>query len=119
MEIVNNDDQLIYDQNSVLERLDYDTQLLKTLIDAYIKDLPGSIEEIKDAIDHKDFKKVQIVAHKIKGASATVGVMPLMYIAMSIESICRENRFEQINDLMVEFLKNCAIVMDFFRNSEN
>lgn len=68
--------------NETTEDLDF----LFELIDIYIQDLPKIIGSIKNAIDHKNDKKLLFFAHKLKGSSLSLGVEVLTDICIKLEA---------------------------------
>ena len=51
--------------------------LLKTLLDKYITNTQSFIEQIKKALETKDYEKVLFGVHTIKGSSLSLGLTQL------------------------------------------
>lgn len=76
---------IVFDYDAISERLMDDIDLIKTIIDAFLTDMPVQIQLLKGFITSGDIKQSVAQAHKIKGSSASVGAIALSAIACKIE----------------------------------
>jgi PAS domain S-box-containing protein len=75
-----------------------DVEFLSELIDIYIEDLPKIIGNIKNAIDHRNDKKLLFYAHKLKGSSLSLGIDSLADVCQILESAAIEQSFGSATD---------------------
>ncbi len=74
-----------------LERLDNDAEIYIELIGTYIKMCEADIAELVAKHSGGDAARVQFLAHKIKGASMTVGAEDLAKVSAQIELALKAN----------------------------
>ncbi len=97
--IANNDqtDALpIFDYDGVSTRLMGDGMLIKTIAEAFLKDLPDDVEKLENVIKERDLQQVTAMAHKIKGASANMGGIRLSHSAQLIEQAGKEGNIPSV-----------------------
>jgi CheY-like chemotaxis protein/HPt (histidine-containing phosphotransfer) domain-containing protein len=70
-----------------------DLMFLNELINIYITDLPKMIAQIKNALDHRNDKKLLFYSHKLKGSSLSLGIDELVEICMNLEKAAMEQKF--------------------------
>lgn len=59
--------QSAIDRTALLARLENDWELLRELVELFLKGLPKSLSSIQDAITHQDADALGRAAHKLKG----------------------------------------------------
>jgi HPt (histidine-containing phosphotransfer) domain-containing protein len=102
----------IFDWDGLLHRLMGDEDLAKEIIDDFLKQIPGNLLAVKEALNNEDLSLVQREAHIIKGASGNVGALTLQDIAEQIEMACEEKDLVKAGlfvaelDTQLEILKN-------------
>ena len=74
-----------------LERLDNDAEIYIDLIGTYVKMCETDIAELEAKQASGDSARVQFLAHKIKGASMTVGAEDLAKASAEIELALKAN----------------------------
>ncbi|MBN2717944.1 MAG: response regulator [Deltaproteobacteria bacterium] len=62
----------VLDQKKLLSRLMGDARIMKTILQGFIDDMPGQIDNLAHLVETGDLDGARIRAHGIKGASATV-----------------------------------------------
>ncbi|RPI66230.1 MAG: response regulator, partial [Ignavibacteriales bacterium] len=81
-----------------------DITFLFELIDIYILDLPKIIGNIKNAIDHRNDKKLLFYAHKLKGSSLSMGIDALTEICVGLENAAINLTFDSDTDAIFKNL---------------
>lgn len=108
----------IFDQAAFLERTMADPEIIEAVIESYFEDIPKQIELLKNALADRDAKKVQELAHRIRGASLNVSGLAIQSTAREMESaganqdLTRaqallpdmEKQFEELKQDMIESL---------------
>jgi HPt (histidine-containing phosphotransfer) domain-containing protein len=92
---------------------DEDVNFLKELIDSYVSDLPGTIEEIAHYVEKEDFNKIKFLAHRLKGGSSTIGIDIISELTKKIEdSVSKDKVTEDTRMLTIELLELYESVID-------
>lgn len=73
-----------------LQKLTGQPDLLKELVDGFLKDAEVGLERLKGAIEADDHKETEQIAHKLKGAAGNLGALRLMATLGSIEDRAAE-----------------------------
>jgi len=81
--------QPLYDLNEALERCGGDRGLLRELIDLFLADIPGQLNNLQQAIDDRNTETIYRLAHTLKGAVATFGAEPARQAALELELLSR------------------------------
>ncbi len=69
----------VLDKTALLERLMHNQELVRTVVQGFLEDMPQRIEALQNSIDNEDARTLRYRVHSIKGTSAN----------MSGESLCR------------------------------
>ena len=77
--------QDIFDKAGLLDRLMGDEELANEILGEFLEDVPRKVTALKEALDNGDAPSVQLQAHTLKGASATIGAVALQEMAHHIE----------------------------------
>ena len=75
---------------------------IKEIIELYIQQAPGYINDIKTSYNEKDAQKMSKTAHTLKGASLNVGAKLLSELCKNIEMKCKNNDLSNIDDILTE-----------------
>lgn len=78
-----------FNYDALLQRLMGDQQLLTTVIQMFIADGPQHIEELTRFFTKNDLDKMELLAHKLKGAAASVEAKTVESAAFKIEQQCK------------------------------
>jgi len=109
----------VFNFPALMERLMDDDQLVKTIMRAFLSDIPQQIQALKGLLEIRDALGVERQAHTIKGAAANVEGSSLCAVAFKMEQASRagdldsvaalfgdlEMQFEQLRALMEISLK--------------
>jgi HPt (histidine-containing phosphotransfer) domain-containing protein len=94
-------------------RTDEDVSFLKELLDTYINDLPGTIQEIASYVEKEDCQKIKFLAHRLKGGSSAIGIDYISELSKRIEESVSENKVtEKTRMLVVELLESYQSVIE-------
>jgi HPt (histidine-containing phosphotransfer) domain-containing protein len=72
-----------------LNRVGGDAGLLKEMADLFIKDLPGSMDALRHAIDEGNANAIERAAHKLKGSIGNFAAQPACDAALTLEVLGR------------------------------
>lgn len=78
-------EEIVFDYQSMSERLMDDQELIKAIAEAFLSDMPKQIEELNLCVDNNEVEQAAAQAHKIKGACSNVGAMALSALAFKME----------------------------------
>ncbi len=81
-----------------------DLNFVIELLDLFITETPKMINQIKDAIKEKNYFEIHMIGHKMKGSSATLGMMDIGKIAANIE-LLGKNESLQGMELLINKLE--------------
>ena len=90
--------EAVFDYAAMSERLMDDHELISTVADAFLQDMPVQIEQLVMLIDNGDCQQAGAQAHKIKGAAANVGGLTLSAQALIIEQAGKAGK----NDILIQ-----------------
>lgn len=83
--------------------------LLVELIDLFVSEAPTKLDNLRTALQQKDYVQVRRVAHNLKGGSGSLGANPMMKVCAEIEQKCKNNSLENLDSLLVQ------LEMEFMR----
>ncbi|HDL18134.1 MAG TPA: response regulator [Bacteroidetes bacterium] len=95
-----------FDRQSLLNRLDNDTELLAEIITVYIEDFQNQQAKLKSAVKQGDHKLIERIAHTIKGASLNMGAVAIAEIASEIEKLGKEKTLDKVPSLLEQIDQN-------------
>ncbi|MDH4262684.1 MAG: Hpt domain-containing protein [Spirochaetia bacterium] len=87
--------------------------LLKTLLDKYITNTQSFIEQIKKALETKDFEKVLFGVHTIKGSSLSLGLTQLGEKFTDLNLRAKNGNFEGFESEMTSIEKMLKDVITY------
>jgi len=77
-----------------------DNEVIAEVVDAFCEDAPQSMEKILAAIRENDFANLELYAHRIKGATATIGAKTVAEITAQLERAGKEEDLETAESLI-------------------
>jgi two-component system sensor histidine kinase/response regulator len=81
--------------------------LLEKIVLLYMKDSPGLLNALRDAIDQDDAEQVRMHAHRFRSGSANLGALRLAELCKQLEEMGRNNELQQalilLNRVEAEF----------------
>lgn len=83
-----------------------DFNFFEELLDLFITETPKMINTIKDSIRDKNYYELHMVGHKMKGSSATLGMMEIGKLSAQLEQL---GKMESIHgaDFIVSSIEEC------------
>jgi PAS domain S-box-containing protein len=83
------------DVATALERVEGDRDLLEELARLFAAEYQINILEIRQAFDARDFHRLEMVAHTVKGASANLGASGVMEAARALEDLAHGGNLDK------------------------
>jgi len=93
---------LVFDYQAMSERLMDDKELIKTIAEAFLSDMPKQIKALNVCVDKKQVEQAAAQAHKIKGACSNVGAMALTALAFMMEQAGKSGDIDMIKQNLDE-----------------
>jgi len=103
--ITQDDDNLVWDETSVLKRVMDNQTLLQTLIKLFIDGVPQKIMDLKKAADINDIDQVKHLSHTIKGIAANLSGTRLQNQTKKLELAAINKETSLFPSLIVEIEK--------------
>lgn len=97
---------VVFDKTSALEKADNSEELLKNLAEVFIEHTPEYISELNTAIITRDQKQIMRSAHKIKGAALNFGKCATSQTAAKLESLTEQTDFNDVQEIFKELVKD-------------
>jgi HPt (histidine-containing phosphotransfer) domain-containing protein len=97
------------DEAACPEWLEGDKKLLKGITAIFMKNVPGQMERLREALRSNDTPLVEILSHSLKGSASMIGAHPLRDAALRVERAAIEGDLEKARSLYVDMdseLKN-------------
>ncbi len=101
-----------FDRTALLERLMDDPELVETIIQAFLSDIPGQVAALKEMVAQGQVEPAVIQAHKIKGAASNVTAPALQAVAFAVELAAKVQDTDRLNELLPELEYQVARVRD-------
>jgi HPt (histidine-containing phosphotransfer) domain-containing protein len=86
---------------------------IKELVELYLTQTKGQINELTQAAANGAAKELERVAHKAAGASATCGMTAIVPLLRELEKLGRENRPDQAPPLVARAQEALAQIDSF------
>ncbi len=86
----------VFDSAGTLARLMDDAELVKTVVNAFLDDIPHKLEDMDRYLNEGAMKDAERNAHTIKGASANVGAERLRFAAFETEKAAKKGDMEAV-----------------------
>ncbi len=87
-----------FDYAAALDRLEGDQELLAELATLFLGGLPGKLAALRKAMDERDSKAVQEVAHSLKGEIGNFVAQSAFEAALRLETLGREDNFAPMDE---------------------
>ncbi len=91
-----------------------DEELRQELIEMFLEDTKQRFAAIESAIADEDGESLNRTAHSINGSSASMGASTLQALALELESLGSENRFDEAPALFSNLKNEYEVVKVFF-----
>jgi PAS domain S-box-containing protein len=103
----------VFDVAGLMDNLDNDSNLARTILIAFFNDIPNTISQLQDALAKADTTNICLYAHTIKGASSNACAVALQEIAFRMEKAGNAGDMNTATMLMPELLYQ----FDLFRTA--
>ena len=91
---------VVWDEDALLRRIRGKEKLLKLLINSFLLEMPGHMDELQQAADAANGDQVRLQAHTIKGVAGNLGGLVLQQCAAQMEGAAKDRDAKQIACLM-------------------
>ncbi|MCD6292323.1 MAG: response regulator, partial [Deltaproteobacteria bacterium] len=88
----------LFDRKTFLAKLDDDLELYRELLNDYRESSLSYLEDIENGVKEKDFAKISIAAHSIKGSSGSIEAHQMHAAAYELEKAAKQENLELINE---------------------
>jgi len=92
----------ILDRAAVLERLGGDEDMLQTFLDLLLEQATAELPKLTEAVQQGDAKRVEHLAHSLKGAAASLSAERVRQAAYQLEIIGRSGDLSSAQDALAQ-----------------
>ena len=96
-------EKAVFDRQDLAERLMNDEELMRDIIEDFLKNLPLQIEALEEAVKNSDTAKIPIIIHTIKDPAMTISAGELYKQAQKLEAAINNCNLREMELLMPEF----------------
>ena len=104
-------EQLMFDPNVVLNRVDGDRDLLKEVAGLFFEDTPRLMTEIRKAVDRADAQALERSAHTLKGSVGNFGARRAFELAFNLEQMGRNGDFARALEVFEQLDQQIALLV--------
>jgi PAS domain S-box-containing protein len=109
----------VFDKQALMSRLMDDEDLVRTIVSAFLEDMPKQISALREHIDQGKAAPAGGQAHQIKGAAANVGGVALSAVAFEMEKAGQAGRLDEIAAFMPELERQFGLLRAHMREVES
>jgi PAS domain S-box-containing protein len=109
----------VFDKQALRSRLMDDEDLVRTIIAAFLEDMPKQIGALREHIDSGKAALAGGQAHQIKGAAANVGGVALSAVAFEMEKAGQAGRLDEIAAFMPELERQFGLLRAHMQEGES
>lgn len=91
---------VLFDKEGLLERVMDDEELVRELIEEFLKEIPQRLSDLEHALTQPDFKQIRSQGHTIKGTSGNMGAISLQKVAARLEAAGQADDLETATSLI-------------------
>ena len=102
----------VIDWQTILDICD-DEETVAEIAKAICCDLPKNMDHLLDAAREQDLEKLQFQAHRMKGATATIGAGAVSQLANRLERYCKDGNLDSALPLIDQTRKQADKLIDF------
>jgi HPt (histidine-containing phosphotransfer) domain-containing protein len=89
----------VFDREALLERVMGDADLAELVVTTFLDDMPHQLLVLAEALESGNIEATGNQAHRIKGASASVGGEAMSAVAAAIETAARASDLGKVKTL--------------------
>jgi CheY-like chemotaxis protein len=93
-----------------LRQLDVSCGLLSSVITQFLKDAPNCLTDLQDALQQGDAEALARVAHKLKGASGTLGVPGMRTRCAELQALGHAKKLTEAGALLAQLVHEFELV---------
>ena len=103
---------LIWDQEGLLARVRKKSERVVKIIDLFLQDGPTTIAELTEAVVARDWEKMGLAVHTIKGVAANISALQLHATCVELEAICADKNLQLLDAAHDRFLSDVSALTD-------
>jgi len=92
--------EAVFNRKELLDRLDGNEELVREIIEVFLKDIPLQMEKLKKDLQNEETAVIQRQAHTIKGAAANINAELMRQAAWEVEMAAKEGNREKARTLV-------------------
>jgi CheY-like chemotaxis protein/HPt (histidine-containing phosphotransfer) domain-containing protein len=101
------------DTADVLRRAADDHELVREMVDSFVRDVPRLMHELHSAASAGDAPAVAASAHSLKGAAAAVSAEPARRLAEQVETIGRSGELDSLESHLDALQRQVDVLVEF------
>jgi HPt (histidine-containing phosphotransfer) domain-containing protein len=102
---------LAFNLAELLERIDYDSELLRELLAIFKRDYPRRLHSLREAIAGAEMKEVEAVSHSLKGMFSNLAMDRAAAVAAHLEQMSRNRARVGLEDALALLEQEVADVL--------
>jgi HPt (histidine-containing phosphotransfer) domain-containing protein len=102
---------LVVEKKALLESMENDAELLKTVIGIFLADCPGMLGAIRAGVNSHDPHKVMNASHALKGSVSVFGAKSAVEAAQTLESLGKQENLDGVNEALCVLEQEIALVL--------
>jgi HPt (histidine-containing phosphotransfer) domain-containing protein len=92
----------VFDKTAALERMAFDAQLFREMIDLLRQDGPRRMQALTAALDAGDWGRVHLSAHSLKGLASNFNATRTIAAAAEVEKLARSSEQDGLDAAVAE-----------------
>ncbi len=92
--------EIVFDKEVALSRVGGDVELLKEIAVLFLDDYPKSLNELREAVQAGDARRVERSAHGLKGSVSNFGAAPAVNAALQLETMGRAQKLVEVEQVL-------------------
>ncbi len=96
----------VFDYDDFLDRIDGDVDLLKEVIEIFLKDTPGLLANLYSGIMSGEAEAVERAAHTLKGAAANISAKRLQHLSHHVQLMLKKDNAAPLESVIGDFEEN-------------
>jgi CheY-like chemotaxis protein len=97
--------------SELLERVDHDRELMRDLLEIFKEEFPQRLEELREAANCTDLKRVASASHALKGMMANLSANRAATLAGRLEQIGNGTQSGHLENSLAEFEREAATLL--------
>lgn len=93
-------DRTVFSKKEFIERLEGNEKMARQLLELFMSNANELIRDLKNFLKNKDFKMLEIMAHKLKGSSSHICAKIMSALAFELEQTARKVDLEKASELV-------------------